>query len=314
MNNKKTLLIVNNFDSSTIKILDEIYHTHKLWRAKTKEERNALLKSITHQCTAIATGNFVNKKLMTSLDNLKMIASFSVGTDGIDLEAAKLKKIMVSNTPDVLNDEVADLGIGLILAVQRQLVLADAFVRSGQWMERRMPFGRGLKGKTLGILGMGRIGEEIAQRALAFKMNIAYHNRQEKSHPYKYFTTATKLASHCDILLNVLPSTNDTKQLVNKGIFTALGKEGIFINIGRGDTVDQNALISALQKNEISAAGLDVYSGEPNVEKELIALDNVVLTPHIGSATFETRAAMGKLVIDNLEAFFSNKPLITPIN
>lgn len=314
MSEKKTLLIVNNFDSSTIEKLDSAYDTHKLWHAKTKEERNALLDCISHECTAIATGNFANEKLLASLDNLQMIANFSVGTDGIDLEFARSRNILVSNTPDVLNDEVADLGIALMLACSRKLVTADAFVREGQWMKQKMVFGQGLKGKTLGILGMGRIGEEIAQRALAFKMNVVYHNRHEKNIPYKYFSTASQLASHCDIMLNVLPSTNDTKQLVDKEIFAALGKEGIFINIGRGNTVDQDALISVLQNKSILAAGLDVYANEPNVAQELIALDNVVLTPHIGSATFETRAAMGKLVVNNLAAFFSQNPLVTPVN
>ncbi|WP_460240659.1 2-hydroxyacid dehydrogenase [Aurantivibrio infirmus] len=311
--NKPTLLIVNNFDPPTIKILDAAYTTHKLWVTRDKAEREELLSSIAPHCTALASGNFANAKLINSLPNLKMIANFSVGTDGIDLALAKEKHIKVSNTPDVLNDEVADLGIALMLAAQRQLVTSDKFVRDGLWLKQRMPFGRSLKGKILGIVGMGRIGEEVAKRALAFKMNIAYHNRHQKDVPYQYFENLLELAKYSDVLLNVLPSTVETKKLIDQEILRALGSDGTFINIGRGDTVDQDALIEALQTNEIAAAGLDVYINEPKVPAELIALPNAVLTPHIGSATLETRAAMGKLVIDNLDAFFKQRPLLTPV-
>jgi lactate dehydrogenase-like 2-hydroxyacid dehydrogenase len=313
MINKPHLLIVTNFDSAAIKKLDDTYSTHKLWLAQDKAERQALLESIAPHCTAMATFHFANAKMINVLPELKMIASFGVGTDGIDFEAVKTRDILVSNTPEVLNNEVADLALALILAAQRQIIAADKFVRDGQWLNGPMPLGRGLSGKTLGIMGLGRIGEAIAERALACKMNIAYHNRKRKDVPYQYCDSLLALASASDVLLNVLPSTAETAQIVNKEILQALGREGTFINIGRGDTVDQTALIEALQNKVIASAGLDVYVNEPNVPSELIALPNVVLMPHIGSATVETRVAMGQLVIDNLEAFFSGRPLLTPV-
>ena len=313
MPKKPHLLIVSNFHLPTIQLLDEQYTTHKLWPIKDKAERQALLESIAPECTAMATFHFANAKMLNTLTNLKMIASFGVGTDGIDFGITNARNILVSNTPDVLNDEVADLALALILATQRQIVQADKFVRDGRWLDGQMPFGRGLAGKTLGVMGLGRIGQAIAERALACKMNIAYHNRQQKNVPYRYCENFVELAKVSDILLNVLPSTEATAQIVNKEVLQALGSNGTFINIGRGDTVDQDALINALQNNVIAGAGLDVYVNEPKVPEELIALPNVVLTPHIGSATFETRAAMGKLVIDNLEAFFNGRPLLTPV-
>lgn len=313
MSSKAHILIVSNFHPPTIKALDEQYQTHKLWEAKDSTGRQALLEEIAPHCTAMATFHFANAKMLNILTELKMIASFGVGTDGIDFGITNERNILVSNTPDVLNDEVADVALALILATQRQIVQADSFVRSGQWLQGQMPFGRGLAGKTLGIMGLGRIGEAIAERALACKMKIAYHNRNRKSVPYQYCENFTELAACSDILLNVLPSTPETAQIVNIDILQALGSEGTFINIGRGDTVDQAALIEALKNKVIANAGLDVYVNEPRIPEELIALPNVVLLPHIGSATFETRAAMGQLVIDNLQAFFSGKPLLTPV-
>lgn len=307
------LLIVNPFDTKTIKYLDEHYQIHKLWQCQDKDERESLLEHIAPHCRAMATANFANAKMLAALPNLKMIASFGVGTDGIDFGIANERNIFVSNTPDVLNDEVADLALALILATQRQIVKADNFVRAGQWSSGPMPFGRAITGKTLGIMGLGRIGEAIAERAIACKMQIAYHNRRQKKLPYRYCQDFEELAAASDILLNVLPSTTETKHIVSDKILSALGNRGTFINIGRGDTVDQTALIHALKNNTIAGAGLDVYVNEPYVPTELIDLPNVVLTPHIGCATVETRAAMGELVIDNLAAFFEQQPLLTPV-
>ena len=313
MLNKPILLITNNFDPATIEKLEAIYDVHKLWLLKEKTERQLLLAQIAPDCQAVATAGRANAELINALPKLKMIANFGVGVDGIDFSVTNARNIKVSNTPDVLNDEVADLALALIFASQRQLVIADNFVRNKQWLNGPMPFGRGVAGKTLGIMGLGRIGEAIADRALACKMNIAYHNRQQKNVPYLYCDSFLALAKQSDILVNVLPSTPDTAKIVDEQILKALGSEGTFINIGRGDTVDQVALINALKNKVIAKAGLDVYVNEPNVPEELMALPNVVLTPHIGSATYETRAAMGQLVVDNLAAFFANKPLVTSV-
>ncbi len=313
MSEKPHLLLVNNFDPKTIEKLDSLYQTHKLWLSKDKQSRQELLTDLGPKCTAMATAHFANAKMLAQLPELKMIASFGVGTDGIDFDLTKERNILVSNTPDVLNDEVADLALALILATQRKIVASDAFVRAGNWLKGSMPFGHGIAGKTLGIMGLGRIGKAVAERAVACKMNIAYHNRNSANVPYLYCDSFETLAQQSDILLNVLPSTTNTHQIVSTALLNSLGSEGTFINIGRGDTVDQTALIAALETGTIAGAGLDVYINEPNVPDALIKLNNVVLSPHIGSATVETRAAMGQLVVDNLEAFFERKPLLTPV-
>ncbi|MBL4729214.1 MAG: 2-hydroxyacid dehydrogenase, partial [Gammaproteobacteria bacterium] len=200
-----------------------------------------------------------------------------------------------------------------VLATTRNIVNADRFVREKKWSQGPFPFGMGLADKTLGIIGCGRIGKEIANRAQTFGLKIAYHNRSPKDLPYSYHFSIADLAEASDILLCMLPGGEDTKKAINADILKKLGPSGIFINVGRGSSVDEVALVSALQQQHIFAAGLDVYADEPNVPEELLTMDNVVLLPHIGSATVETRAAMGKLVIDNLDAYFAGKPLITKV-
>src|SRR5690606_14388318 len=213
----------------------------------------------------------------------------------------------------VLNDAVADLAMGLVLATSRNLLAADQYVRAGRWLEAPFPFGRNLTGKTLGIVGLGAIGEEIAYRAEAFKMKVAYHNRRPERLPFDYYDSLPALARASDVLLSMLPGTPDTRRIMDAEIFRALGPEGIFINVGRGSTVDEEALIEALQQGTIAGAGLDVYANEPQVPEALLSMPNVVLFPHIGSATTETRRAMGQLVLDNLAAHFSDRPLLTPV-
>lgn len=313
MPRKPELLIVNEFHPETVARLDIEYSTHHWWTTP-EADRTGLLESLNGHCTAAATASWVCDPAIYGLESLQLIAAFGVGVDGIDFEKTRQQHIRVTNTPDVLNDAVADLALGLILTTMRNLANADRFVRNREWINGPFPFGRGLSGKTLGIAGLGRIGEAIAQRATPFGMEIAYHNRHPKDLPYRYFDSLEELARESDILLCMLPGGDDTRNKIDLDILRHLGSEGIFINVGRGSSVNEEDLISALEAGIIAAAGLDVYQNEPNVPTRLLQLDNVVLLPHIGSATIETRRAMGQLVIDNLSAFFSGNPLLTEVN
>ncbi len=311
-NDKQQLLVVNAFHPETVAILDDTYATHHLWELES-DEQAALIESLQGNCEAVATASWMCNDIIYQLESLKIISAFGVGVDAIDFEATGKAGIKVTNTPDVLNDAVADLAIALILATTRNLVNADKFVREGNWLQGPLPFGTGLAGKTLGIAGLGRIGEAIVARALPFGLNIAYHNRSPKDLPYPYHASLEELAAASDILLCMLPGGSATDNLINAAILDALGPTGIFINVGRGNSVDEQALYDSLASGRIAAAGLDVYKNEPNVPAQLLELDNLVLLPHIGSATVETRRAMGQLVIDNLAAYFAGQPLLTEV-
>jgi hydroxypyruvate reductase len=313
MSPRPTVLLVNDFHPETIQKLDEKFQAHHLWKLSS-DEKKQLIQELQGKCEAIATASWMVDDVIYELDSLKIISCFGVGVDGVNFKVTRSRNIRVSNTPDVLNDAVADIAIALVLATTRNIVNADRFVREKQWSQGPFPFGMGLADKTLGIVGCGRIGEEIASRALTFGLKIAYHNRSPKDLPYSYHSSIADLAEASDILLCMLPGGEGTRNAINADIFKKLGPSGIFINVGRGSSVDEVALASALQKQHIFAAGLDVYADEPNVPEALLELENVVLLPHIGSATVETRRAMGQLVIDNLDAYFSDKPLITEVS
>ena len=307
------LLIANEFHRETVDILDSLFDAHKLWLL-SPDDQQALVKELKPVCRAVATASWQTSPLVYELPNLEIISCFGVGVDGIDFGITNSRGIQVTNTPDVLNDAVADIAMALILMSQRNLVNAERHVRTGHWPDGPFPLGNGLEGKTLGILGLGSIGEDIARRALASKMNIAYHNRQKKPLPYTYFSSVQELARNSDILLCMLPGGDQTANIVNLDVFKELGKSGTFINVGRGSSVDENDLVKALESGIIAAAGLDVYRNEPEVPAKLRALDNVVLLPHIGSATIETRRAMGDLVIRNLQAWSNKDSVLTPVN
>ena len=307
---KQPLIIANNFHPATIEALDAAYETTHLW---TLDEagKKAKLAELEGHCVAAASASWATDPLLYTLDSLRVIACFGVGVDGIDFTETDRLNIRVTNTPGVLDDAVADIALGLIIACSRKFIRADAFVRKGQWKKGPLPLGQSLAGKTLGIAGLGRIGQEIANRAMGFKLNIAYHNRRLKDCDYTYCESLNELASHSDIVVNVLPGGPATRKILDASFFDCLGAEGTFINVGRGQSVDEAALVHALQNRTIAAAGLDVYDQEPGVPEALIALDNVVLLPHIGSATGETRTAMGDLVIGNLASFFADQTLVT---
>jgi len=310
---KHKLLIVNDFHPDTVAKLDDLYDTVHFWEIPDSEKVDALA-DLDGECHAAASASWFCDDRIYQLPSLKVLACFGVGVDAINFDETEKHHIKVTNTPDVLNDAVADLALALILATARNLVNADRFVRDGQWSNGPFPFGQSLAGKTLGILGMGRIGEAIVERALPFKLNIAYHNRTRKKVPHIYYASINELADNSDFLLNMLPGGSATAKIINKEVFQHLGSEGIFINVGRGTSVDEIALVDALASGQIAGAGLDVYANEPNVPAGLRELDNVILMPHIGSATVQTRRGMGNVVMRNLDAWFNNKPLITEVN
>ena len=311
MSELPNLIIANQFHPETVAKLDGIYNTHHLWTLNP-QEKLALVKTLKDSCSAVASASWSCDPAVYNLDSLKFIGCFGVGVDGVDFDKAADLNVRVSNTPDVLNDAVADIAIALILGITRNIINADAYVRSKSWqISGPFEFGQGLQGKTLGILGLGRIGEAIAERALPLGLKIAYHNRHEKKVPYSYLSSIDELASNSDILLCMLPGGAETKHLINETVLRKLGPDGYFINVGRGSSVDESALARALSEGQIAGAGLDVYENEPRVPDALLTQSNLILLPHIGSATEQTRTAMGQLVIDNLDAYFAKEPLLT---
>jgi hydroxypyruvate reductase len=254
-------------------------------------------------------------EVIDRLTKLEVICSASVGYDGIPVEYARSKGIPVTNTPEVLNDDVADLAIALMIMAARRLVASDAYVRAGRWpKEGEYPLASRASGKTVGIVGMGRIGKEIGKRAAAMNNTIAYHSRRPVADvPYRYYPDLVALAKDSDFLIVIIPSTPQTQKIIGREVIEALGPNGILVNVARGAVVDEDALVSALVSGRLGGAGLDVFVNEPKVPEVLFGMDNVVLQPHVGSATHETRRAMSQLVLDNLDAQFAGRPLLTPI-
>jgi hydroxypyruvate reductase len=256
----------------------------------------------------------VDAALIAQLPQLEIISVMGVGYDGIDVAAAKARGTVVTHTPNVLNDDVADLAIGLMLSAARQLPAADRYVRSGAWTNGPMPLARKMSGARLGLVGMGRIGQAIAHRAAAFGMSIAYTARNPRpALLFRYMSSATALAAESDYLVVITPGGAGTRKLINAEVLAALGTKGILVNVARGSVVDEAALIDALERGVIGGAGLDVFESEPHVPERLRALPHVVLSPHIGSATAQTRQAMADLAFGNLQAHFAGKALLSPV-
>lgn len=256
----------------------------------------------------------VDDALLARLPAVEIIANFGVGYDSVDAAAAAGRGIIVTNTPDVLNEEVADLTLGLLLATVREIPQSDRYVREGRWKTAPYPLGATLRDRSVGIVGMGRIGQAIARRIEAFGLPIAYHSRRPVADvSYLHYPDLVALARDVDTLILILPGGPQTKGIVGREVLEALGSEGILINVARGTVVDEPALVDALVNRTIRAAGLDVFAHEPHVPEALLGLDNVVLLPHVGSATHHTRGAMGQLVVDNVLAWFDGKPPLTPV-
>lgn len=292
--------------------LQQTYVVHD----RTYEADPAAFALAAPRIRAIAGGgeSQVTAALMAQLPALEMISVFGVGYDRYDVAAARERNIPVTNTPDVLTDDVADLGIALMLAIARTVPQADKFVREGQWPNGPLPLARKVTGARLGIVGLGRIGSAIARRAAGFDMSIAYTSRNKVADsPYTYYPTPAALAAEVDFLMVITPGGAGTKGLINAEVLTALGKKGYLINVARGSVVDESALIEALKNDVIAGAALDVFEDEPNVPEALRAMSNVVLTPHVASATWQTRRAMADLAYGNLQAHFAGKSLLTPV-
>ena len=310
---KHEIVITAQGHKGTLERLQSEFTAIKLWEAP---DRDAALKAAAPRVRALAHFGHskVDGKLMDALAKLELISNFGVGVDQIDLDAAKKRSIVVTNTPDVLNECVADCAIALVLNTLRKFPQSEAYLRSGYWPTRGpYPLTTSLGGKTLGILGLGRIGEAIAKRAQACGMKIRYHNRNKKNVPYPYDADAPALAKNSDVLLCVTPGGAETAKLVNAKVLDALGPQGYLVNVARGSVVDEAVLLRYLQERKIAGAGLDVYEHEPNVPAEFYALDNAVLFPHVASATVETRKAMGNLQVENLHLHFAGKPVKTPV-
>lgn len=255
-----------------------------------------------------------DEALMARLPKLELVANFGVGYDTVDAVAAAKRGVVVTNTPDVLNDEMGDFTVGLLLATIRQLPQADRYLRAGSWPGAAFPLGTSLRGRAIGIAGMGRIGRVIARRLSGFDLPISYHSRNKVADlPYDHYPSLRDLAAAVDVLIVVLPGGPATRHAVNAEVLKALGAEGILINVARGSVVDENALVAALHDGTILAAGLDVFANEPHVPDELRKLDHVVLVPHVGTATHHTRGLMADLLIRNVYSWFEGKGPITPV-
>ena len=295
-------------------LVAEKFPLHRLW---LEPDREAWLAERGPSIRAVASAGLkgvIDAALMRRLPNLEVVASFGVGYDHVDARWAGEHGIVVTHTPGVLDDEVADIAMALTIMTLRQLPQAERYLRAGQWLKAPFPLTASLRGRTLGVLGLGRIGKTIARRAEAFGLSVVYHGRHaQPGSPYRYFSTLTAMAEACDVLMVAAPGGPATERIVNAEVFRALGPDGVLINIARGSLIDQPALIEALRGGVILAAGLDVFDDEPNVPAELIALDNAVLLPHVGSASLRTRRAMAQCVVDNLLAWSEGKPPLTPV-
>src|SRR6516165_1576452 len=312
---KPEVLLVGPSKPVLAKGLEPTFMVHRLIEA---EDREALLNRIADRVRALAV-TYTNQKIdadfMGRFPRLEFISSFGVGYDHVDAKWAGGHGIIVTNTPDVLNEEVADTTLGLLLCTVREFPQADRFLRAGKWEQGSYPLSpSSLRDRSVGIVGMGRIGQAIARRLEAFRVPIVYHSRRPQvGVPYKHYPVLVDMAREVDVLIIIVPGGAATRNMINAEVLEALGPTGIVINMARGSVVDEPALIAALRDKKIFAAGLDVFANEPKVPRELIDMDNVVLLPHLGSASVYTRTAMDKLVLDNLLSWASGKGPLTPV-
>jgi lactate dehydrogenase-like 2-hydroxyacid dehydrogenase len=310
---KPEILQISPMMTHVEKALNDAYEVHRYWEAGDKA---ALLAEHGAKIRAVATNGHSGCKpeILEALPNLEVISSYGVGYDAIDIPACKARNVRVTNTPDVLNDAMAEITLGLMIALCRRLPQADAYTRAGKWREKNYPLTGELTGAKVGILGLGRIGKEIARRCQAFKMQVVYHGRRQQPYEaYEYYADLETLARDVGWLVVIAPGSPETKGIVSRKVMEALGPEGNLVNVARGSLVDEAAMVELLQSGKLGAAALDVFEDEPKVPEALFGLDNVVLSPHQGSATVKTRTAMGDLVIQNLAAHFNGDPLLTPV-
>jgi len=310
----QTILLMGPLMPAVMDTLESTYTVHRHWEA---DDGDALIERIAGDCAGVVTdgGRGVSKAVLEKLPNVGVVSVFGVGVDAVDLDYCRERGLPVTNTPDVLSDDVADLAVALALAVSRDMIVADRHARAGRWASQGgLPLTTRMKGKRAGIYGMGSIGRTLARRLAGFEMDIAYCNRSEKrDSPHRFVASLEALAKEVDFLFVTASATPGSIGSVNAAVLDALGPDGWLINVSRGTLVDEPALIEALQQNRIAGAGLDVFADEPNIPEALFALDNVVLQPHVASGTHETRRAMGQLVLDNVEAHFAGRDLPTPV-
>jgi len=312
---KPDVLLVGNRKPTIVKGLEGAVNLHVLF---DHPDREAFLASVGDKIRAMAvayTADKVDGAFMQRFPNLEQISSFGVGYDHIDAKWAGENGIVVTNTPDVLNEEVADTALGLLLSTVREFPQADRYLRAGKWPSGGYPLSKAtLRDRTVGIVGMGRIGKAIARRLEAFGVPVVYHSRNpQPGVSYKYYPKLLDMARDVDTLMVIVPGGAATKNLINAEVLKALGPRGVLINMARGSVVDEPALIEALRNRTIFSAGLDVFVNEPHVPQELIEMDHIVLLPHLGSASEATRQAMDQLVVDNLLAWVAGKPPLTPV-
>lgn len=295
---------------------DAVISGFRCRKVTTRDELDEVLASSADTYKGIAGGGFkIDRGLLERLPNLQIVANFGVGYDGVDVGCCAERGVVATNTPDVLTEEVADTALGLLLATVRELPAAERHLRAGLWpVQGAYPLSSTMRDRTVGIVGLGRIGVAIARRLDAMLVPVAYHNRSRRTDiDYAYHADLVSLARAVDTLMIVLPGSESTRHIVNAEVLEALGPTGVVINVGRGSVVDETALIAALKSGTIQAAGLDVFENEPNVPEDLIALENTVLLPHVGSASVYTRDAMGMLVFENLDRWFRTGVPVSPV-
>ncbi len=307
------IVVVGQLMPTLMEALERDYVIHRLDDAAGGD---ALLAKIGPRVRGLATTGHVGctAALIDALPKLEIVSCFGVGVDAVDVDHARARGVIVTNTPDVLTDDVADLAVGLLIAVVRGIVAGDRYVRDGKWLTGRMPLMRKVSDGLVGIVGLGRIGRAIAHRVEALGARIAYYGRRRYGDvDYPFYDDLVALARDCDFLILSAPGGADTRHMVNRDVIEALGPNGALINIGRGSLVDEPALVEALVSGRLGGAGLDVFEDEPHVPEALFALDTVVLQPHVASATVQTRQAMADLVAANLRAHFSGERPLTPL-
>ena len=313
--NKVNILQIGAYPDWDMEALAKNFILHPYF---TAEDKDAFIAECASSIRGVATrGDLgLSRKLIEGLPHLEIISVYGVGYDAVDLDAARERNIRVTNTPDVLTKDVADFGVAMMLAASRGIIGAEAWVRSGDWSKKGMyPLKTRVFGKRVGILGLGRIGYEIAKRCAAFEMDIAYSDLETKevANEWSYIRDPRALAEHSDYLFVTTTGGAATKHIVNKTVIEALGPEGMLINVSRASNIDEEALLTALENKTLGYAALDVFEGEPDLKPRFLELDNVMLQPHQASGTVDTRKAMGRLVRENLEAYFNGRELLTPV-
>lgn len=306
------VMVISPLPPTMLEELSEIFTIHNYWLTEDKEE---LLNKTANRIKGVVTRSHlgINQRIINALPSLEMVSIFGVGLDAVDLDAARRRNVIVSNTPKVLSECVADTALALMLSVSRRICEADRFARAKSWLNSQFPSASRMHGKICGIAGLGNVGQAVAARAQGFGMPIHYYDPYSHGQNFKRFDSLLTLAQSCDFLVLTLPGGAETFHVVNEAVLKALGKSGILVNIARGTIVDTPALITALTNNDILGAGLDVFEDEPVIPRELFQFDNVVLTPHLASNTHETRTDMANLAVRNIRSYFEEGQAITPV-